>query len=94
MRPSGTYTRDKLKTIISLGIKNVYMRNKQFEFKAPPKKKKLNESVIIEKIDYHKEFKSIMVKKGVSEAKKFLTENKNNIEDRKLVAVMKQFGIR
>lgn len=84
-----------LKDIILQGMKSLKIDvNKSIEFKG--EKKKLNESVVTkeEMIDYHKEFKSIMVKKGISEAKKFLTENKNNIEDRKLVAVMKQFGIR
>lgn len=93
MKPLGMRINVTLRDIIMQGLKSVKLTNEKFEFKAP-QKKKLNESVIVEHIDYHKEFKSIMIKKGVSEAKKFLIENKNNIDDRKLVAVMKQFGIR
>lgn len=55
---------------------------------------KPEEETVKEEVNYSKKFKEIMLTEGIQKAKVFLKKNKDSITDRKLVAVMKQFGIR
>lgn len=65
----------------------------QLELFPEEEKKEEKSEEVKEEINYSKKFKELMLTEGVNKARSFLMKNKDKINDRKLVSVIKRMGI-